>query len=258
MRERAAAYCAACVIGSRHHLAEQALRAQHQDHQHRQEQDDVGEVGKHRLAEIVEKADQEAADQARRAGCRCRRGSRRSAPAAASRSRGRDRPRDRARPSPRRRPASAAPSANTSVNSCETFDADHAGDRRIVDAGADHGAEPWSSRPAARARWRSRRPTATITSRIDRKVQARHLHDAAQMIGRGRLPGIAGPQHQAEVADDEGASPSVSSTCGSCSPASRRSRKRSISPPITAMAAALDQRRDPEVDAAAQSSVTPK
>ena len=35
------------------------------------------------------------------------------------------------------------------------------------------------------------------------------------------------------------APPSVSSTCGSCSPERRRSRNRSISPPMTAMAAAL-------------------
>ena len=45
------------------------------------------------------------------------------------------------------------------------------------------------------------------------------------------------------------AKPSVSSTCGSCSPARRRSRKRSISPPMTAMAAALSERGEPEVDA---------
>jgi hypothetical protein len=51
--------------------------------------------------------------------------------------------------------------------------------------------------------------------------------------------------------------PSVSSTCGSCPPARRRSRKRSISPPISAMAAALS-RAAAQKFTPCQSSVTPK
>jgi hypothetical protein len=34
------------------------------------------------------------------------------------------------------------------------------------------------------------------------------LYDPAQMIGRRRLPWIPGPHHQAEVANDEGATES--------------------------------------------------
>jgi hypothetical protein len=63
------------------------------------------------------------------------------------------------------------------------------------------------------------------------KVEPRHLYDAAQVVGCARLPGIAGPQHEAEVSDDEG-------------PAQRQQHLRQGIAGKTAKEQALDQPAD--------------
>ena len=73
----------------------------------------------------------------------------------------------------------------------------------IVDAGADHGAEPGPIDHQPKRNGDDRRHQHDHEAK-ERKVQPGHLHRASQMGRRGRLPGIARPQHEAHVADDEG------------------------------------------------------
>ena len=74
---------------------------------------------------------------------------------------------------------------------------------RIVDAGADHGAEP---RPVDHdpERDRDHHRDGEHRQPIEREEHAHRLHRAAQLTRRRGLPGVAGPDHQAEVGDDEG------------------------------------------------------
>src|ERR1700694_3831906 len=132
---------AGAVAGSWHDLAEQSLRPQHQDDQHRQEQDDISKIGKHGLAEIVEKPDDETADQ------------RAEQTAGAAENDDNERERQHVEIEARidRKIGRTHDAGEGGKRGAKTenqseklrdSDADNARDRRIIDAGADHGAKP--------------------------------------------------------------------------------------------------------------------
>ena len=99
--------------------------------------------------------------------------------------------------------ASAAPRQNTSVNSCETL----MPQTRAI-CGSSTPARIMAPSRVQSTMIQSAIATTTATAKhrqpIEREEHAHRLHRAAQFARRRRLPGVAGPDHQAEVGDDEG------------------------------------------------------
>ena len=116
----------------------------------------------------------------------------------------------------------------------------------VVDAGADHGAEPRALHQEVQ---RERRPATAITTTASRyagKARPRDAHRLLQERRRRDRDRIAAPDDEARSAMMK-ATPSVTSTWPSTLPPSLRRMSRSSRPPKSATREAGGERRQPEV-----------